>query len=314
MFPLASAILGLVAVVWYVTRPTKDAEVEDLLPTDVPTTSAPPSPTGESVWSAEPAAALYGPEGSSDLPFDPSVLFGAGTPALPGVDLSTGVPTDITSGLPMDLGGFLGNAARAIPVATLPKNATLDDSFGYAPTPLETDTRVLFAVDMPSTEGGSGKERAAILEGLYYGPSKNFSYEGATVVVDRIADLGVGDLVAGKYAIPPSKYASEHSYLEVVTWLPEKPESLGMTSVVNPPALVKGDKITLAAKDTVGNAVVWIAQVHEVLSDGRYDVILQKAYKVLTDVGYGKISPPLLLSQALVRIAPTMFVNPKSIP
>lgn len=318
MLPLA-ALIGLVAAVWYVTRGAaaegrlaapvapaadKESEMKKLLfPSDVPATRSVSDESGKGY------VASYGPDGSSDFPFDPAVLFGAFTP--PSVDLST----DLASGIPVDLGGFLGgSAARAIPVVTLPKSATFDENFGYAAAPLETDTRVLFAVDMPSTEGGSGEERAGVLEGLYYGPSRNFTYEGATVVVDRIADVGAGDLQPGKYAIPPSRRNGDHSYLEVVTWQPVTPESLDMISVINPPKLDKGDKLTLAAKDGVGNTVVWIGQVHESLSDGRYDVILQKAYKVLTDIGDGKISPPLLLSQALVRLAPTMLVNPKSIP
>jgi hypothetical protein len=241
----------------------------------------------------------------ASLPFDPWAVFGAAT--VPGLDLSTGVPTDATSGLPVDLGTFLGTS-RAVPNAVLPKGAYVAKTYDPAPAPLYG--RVTFTVQ---ALGPDGVEDLDVLEGTYAGPQDDLTDE-SVVVVDRVARNGVGNLQPGRYSIPASKWKYEHTYLSKVTWTAVAPESVGLVAVVNPPKLAKEDMLTLVAKDVYDNTVVWIGIVEDVADDGTYDVSIMKNYRVIHDSGDGVIPRPQALQQALVKLKPNMLVNPKSIP
>lgn len=307
MLPLA--ILGILAVAYLATRSTSsrspttaegsagDFQSEFkkfLIPIDTPT-------SGRSTPGFGASERLFGPS-ESDLPFDPSALFGFEMP----FDPFTAQPFD-PMGDKFSIPDLL-DAARSAPKAALPKGAYIADVGADASSP-QLDDRVLVFV-----EYGPSGSRVGVGEGLYYGPTSNYDGEPAYVTVDRIAEVGDGDLAYGRYDVPASKRRYEQSYLAKVLWTPIDPSSADLVAVENPPTLAKEDKLTLVAKDTLGNTVVWIGQVYAARSDGAYDVILQKAYKVLKDVGVGKISPPFNLAQALVTLAPTQLVNPKSIP
>lgn len=262
-----------------------------LIPSDAPT-------SGRTTPGGGASERLFGPS-ETDLPLDPSVLFGL--PFDPTKMFFEPVTGDMLS-IP-----DLMSSARGATKVALPKDERFADA-GADAYDAKVDDRVLVFVT------GEDSSRVGVMEGLYYGPTSNYDTDSATVTVDRIAEVGSGDLAYGRYVIPPSKRRYEQTYVSRVVWTPVDPSSLDLVAVIDPPKLGKGDKLTLVAHDTVGNNVVWIGQVHEARSDGSYDVILQKAYKVLRDVGVGKISPPFNLAQALVNLQPSQLVNPKSIP
>jgi hypothetical protein len=291
MFPF---LLGLVGLVWFTLRGGNAS----------PSPSPAPTPTfkGELIPLDAPkggvSESLFG---AGETPFDPLSIFG--TAAIPSLDLSTGG----TSGAPFDLGGFL---SRAAPKAEVPAGVQVDETYDAAQAPLDSGVRVLMRL---SQKFGDEERSAGVVEGLYSGPEEDLKGQPATIVVDRIAESGALELFAGRYNVPPSKRDYEHSYLERVAWTPLSPEAAGLTAVANPPQLGNGDKLTLVARDTVGNVVVWIAQVEAALK-GSYEVVLHTAYKMIKDVGEGKISRPYDHEQATVVLPTTALVNPASIP
>lgn len=304
MFPL---LVGLAGILWLAALGGKEAlrqpaEKEALVPPPKPGESAGAGGTGGSGAGGTGGAGGGGTKSSlfgfdETPPFDPTAVFASGW----------GLGDATKWSLPEVL-----NASRAAPSAGLPEGAHVTPNYDPALAPIESGERVTFEVEQ--TVGGSTK-KLGVLEGIYSGPSKNLSYEGATVTVDRTAESGELELSAGKYAIPASKQNYEQSYLSRVVWRAVTPESVGMGAIVAPP-LVAGDQLTLVCKDAFGNTVVWIGQVAAdgPATTGSYNVSMQKAYKVLKDVGAGKISRPFFASQAVVALPFGWLADPKTIP
>lgn len=291
MFPL---LLGLAGIFWLAALGGREAlrqpvaSKEELLPPPKATDTAP----GGAAPSGGAKEGLFG----VDAPFDPTVIFGAGAGSGSLVDWS--------------LPGLL-SATRSSPASGLPAGAYVAQSVDPAAAPIESGERVTFVVEQPA---GVGKDELAVLEGIYSGPSNNLSYEGATVTVDRTALSGSTEMAAGKYSIPASKRNYEQTYVARVVWTSAAPDSAGLTAISAPP-LAEGDKLTLVCRDAYGNTVIWIGQVEGgSFASGSYDVVLQKAYRVLRDVGEGKISRPFFMSQATVKLPTNWLVDPKSIP
>ncbi len=290
MFPL---LLGLAGIFWLAALGGREAlrqpvaSKEELLPPPKATDAAP----GGAAPSGGTKEGLFG----VDAPFDPSVIFGAAAGS-GSVDWS--------------LPGLL-SATRSSPASGLPSGAYVAQSVDPAAAPIESGERVTFVVEQIA---GDGKDELAVLEGIYSGPSNNLSYEGATVTVDRTALSGSTEMAAGKYSIPASKRDYEQTYVARVAWTPAAPDSAGLAAISAPP-LTEGDKLTLVCRDAYGNTVIWIGQVEGgSFASGSYDVVLQKAYRVLRDVGEGKISRPFFMSQAMVKLPTNWLVDPKSIP
>lgn len=289
MFPL---ILGLFGLAWLVMG-GKDAlrqpaSKEDLTPPS-PKSDAAPSTSSGTTGSKE------GLFGDAEAPIDLSALFGTSAPGTPAGGWS--------------LSELLGASRSASPTA-LPERSYVAQSPSPAIAPLMSGERVTFTLER-NVDGA--KDQVAVLEGIYSGPEDKLSLNTASVAVDRVALSGAEEIAAGRYAIPASKRDYEHSYVSRVAWKPVAPSEAGLKSIAAPPLSV-GDKLTLVAEDDFGTRVVWIGMVTGGSAESGYEVSLYSAYKVLRDVGEGKISRPFFSSQATVKLPSTWLVDPKSIP
>lgn len=159
-------------------------------------------------------------------------------------------------------------------------------------------------------EANSG---AGAIEGIFSGPAD--PDEGpAVVLVDRVAlQRSTPFEVPGKYVVPPSSKHSFHDRLRRARWEIRDPSEQGLKTFEAAPSLDPGDKVTLLLRDDFGTFVIGIAQVRELLGDGRARFLLLSPYMTVHDEGKGNVAFSRVLSQGLVDGKISQLVDPKSI-
>lgn len=222
--------------------------------------------------------------------------------SLPG---STMTGDDVLPGLPTP------TAARGVPTVKLGPTVIINRDAAGISTPVPAGSRVTFSLTR------EGYMREGVLEGYYYGPETKLNSADAPVLVDRIAkmrDGGGEEPPLGKYIIPASKWDDMSDSLSRVRFEVLSPEEAGLKAIESPPTLVKGDWLTLIAKDNYGNVSVWLGIVQKPI-DGGYEVSIVKHYRMLiNNGGSAPPSPPKYYDEGLVTLKSTQLVNPKSIP